>query len=326
MILLTTDWHLDDQPHNEYRWRIFEHIRSALDRYVISHVYALGDIWDRKDRFASPFVNRLIVEIEALGSIVPLTILRGNHDTPLNGPAFFQFVNGMVEGVRYVTEPTADGRIILLPFTPAPLDDWGKIRFADFACAMMHVTVTGAMSENGFALTGSKVPTFPKGMRLYSGDVHQPQTIERLNLTYVGCPHPIKFGDDFPCRMLVLDEATFDIVAEVPVEALRKRVVEVNSIEQLRSVVAARGDQARVRYNLSADEVDRLGEIEAALAEWSDLSGVDIASTEFVVEHGRGSAEVDIDVAPETILRQFAEGEALTEDLVDVGLKLLREV
>jgi hypothetical protein len=31
MLLLTTDTHLDDNPSNEYRWRVFDHVHAIID-------------------------------------------------------------------------------------------------------------------------------------------------------------------------------------------------------------------------------------------------------------------------------------------------------
>lgn len=326
--LFTTDWHLDDQPQNEYRWKAFDSVREAVREYEVGHVYNLGDMIDRKDRFSGAFVNRLIHELEETGKHAPITVLRGNHDSPLRGPAFFEFVNRLAGRVHYVTEPTADGVLLLLPFTPTPAEDWAGINFADFKAALMHVTVEGAVSENGTELVGTQLPPIPRGMRLFSGDVHVPQQIKKLGLTYVGCPHPIKFGDKFPPRMLVVDGDSFDVVAEVPVRSLRKHAVEVGSLDELRALDVDPGDHVRVKFNLSTDDVERLGEVEAALSEWARERRVEVRSSEFAVQ-GRGDRlgdDVDLDVKPETLLRQFGEAEELADDLMGVGDELLREV
>ena len=325
MLLLLSDTHLDDQPDNEYRWDCFEHVHAAIDGHAVTAVYHLGDFVDRKDRFASAFVNRLLAEIENVGARVPFTILKGNHDDPLRGPAFFEFVNGMVFGVRYITKPTPDGDLILLPFSPNPIEAWRDVRFADYRAAFLHVTPGGAVSENGFELPGSRLPAFPKHLRLYTGDVHVPQTIGQF--TVVGCPHPIKFGDRFQPRMLLLDGDTFEVVEGIPIAAVRKRVIDVSSIGELGAVEVGMGDKARVRFSLGSADVNRWGEIEAAIRQWSLDSGVEVVATEVVVQSARaGVGAVDPDVSPETILRQFAGEEGVVEGLLDVGLDLLREV
>ena len=86
------------------------------------------------------------------------------------------------------------------------------------------------------------------------------------------------------------------------------------------------GDKARVRFSLGSADVNRWGEIEAAIRQWSLDSGVEVVATEVVVQSARaGVGAVDPDVSPETILRQFAGEEGVVEGLLDVGLDLLRE-
>ena len=325
MILLFTDTHLDDLPDNEYRWGCFEHVHRLIDQYDVSAVFNLGDAWDRKDRFTSAFVNRLVDEIENVGARVPFTILKGNHDNPLRGPVFFDFVNGRLPGVRYVTKPQPCGDLLLLPFSPNPVAEWKDIDFVKYKAAFMHVTPTGSISENGFELPGTRLPTVPKGLKLYTGDVHVPQRIGQF--TVVGCPHPIKFGDRFQPRILLLDEDTFEIVEEIPIGTIHKRVIEVNSIEALRRIDVEAGDKARIRFSLPASDIDRWGEIEAAILAWSRDNRVEVVSTEADLRVDRAvPGEVDTDASPEAVFRQFAGEEGIEGGLLDVGLELLKEV
>ena len=324
LILLLSDSHLDENSNNEYRWDVFSHIHKILDNYEIRSAWSLGDSWDRKERFSASFVNRLIQKLKDIGSRVPFGILRGNHDTPLDGPAFFEFVNGMIPGVTYVTEPMALGPLLLLPYAPDPITAWQELRFSDFKAAFLHVTVTGAITENGREMTtGQKLPLFPRSIKLYSGDVHVPQQVK--NLVYVGAPHVIKFGDMYPCRMLLLDEDTFEIVEEIPIEAMRKRVVAISSLDELGKLQVRAGDQVRVQFSLQSGDIERWGEIERGLGEWAEAAGVTVSGTEFVVSESRSLGDVEVDVAPDTILRQFAAEEGVSDLLLEVGLGLLKE-
>ena len=322
MLLLFTDTHLDDNPDNEYRWEVFKRLHEIIDDYPITCVYNLGDAWDRKDRFSGIFVNRLVTNLREVGRRAPLKILRGNHDRPLNGPAFFEFVNGLIPGVKYVTEPEEDGKLLLLPFTPNPREDW-KFDFSKYRAAFLHITVTGAIAENGRAMVGHDPAILPKGLKLYSGDIHNPQEIR--NLTYVGCPHPIKFGDEFPCRMLLLDDNTFEVEEVLKLDPPRKRVVDISSIEDLENVEVAAGDQVRIRFALDPSEVEKWGAIEGRLAEWAAEAGVKVSSIEGVVEGTSSGRTADLDTAPETLLQEFAKEEGISKDLLAVGLELLKE-
>jgi hypothetical protein len=322
-ILCVTDTHFDENPANEYRWEVFSRIVEAVKTHGISRVIHLGDFVGKKDRFSSKFVNRLVRSLLDVGCLCPFDVLRGNHDTPLTGPAFFEFLNSMPGWLRYVVHPIPceDGSI-LLPFADDPASAWEKIDFKDYRAAFIHQTVTGARGENGTALEGQRFPAFPRKMKIYSGDVHVPQ--KQGQVTYVGCPHPIKFGDDFPCRMLLLDGDTFDVVREIPIETVRKRVVEVDSVDDLRDLKVNPGDTVRVRMSLGTGDVARWGGIEREIAEWAQAVGVDcVAEASVASPSASGSPEPEL--SPEVILAEYARTEEIDDAMSATGLELLRE-
>jgi len=323
MLLLFTDTHFDDNPDNEYRWDVFDGIHHLLSERPVTHVYHLGDICDRKDRFTGAFVNRLLTKMREVGERTPLTVLRGNHDNPLNGPAYFTFVNGLLPGVDYVTEPQVRGKLALLPFSPDPKKDWEDIPFRNLLAAFMHITVTGAIAENGREMVGQDPSVLPRALKLYSGDIHNPQTLR--NLTYVGCPHPVKFGDAFPCRMLLLDEVDFSIVGEVELTPPRKRVLTLTSLQDLETVEVTSGDQVRIRFDLDPTQIEDWGAIEARLEAWASEVGVAVAGIEGIVAGRTSQSEVDPETTPEALLKQFAQEEGISKGLLEVGLALLEE-
>lgn len=323
--LLFTDTHWDDQPNNDYRWNVFKHVREACNQHKVSHVFHLGDAVDRKDRFSAAFVNRLISELRSVAEFTPLTILRGNHDNPLNGPAFFEFINHMQGRLKYVVDPvlfpnSLKGSLALLPYSPDPVSDWQHINFNELKAAFMHQTPSSAVSENGTSLTGHKLPIFPRHLNVYTGDAHVQQKIK--NIVCVGCPHHIKFGDKFPCRILLLDEDTFEIEKELQLETQSKRVIEVSSLEEFKEVVATAGDQVRIKFNLPSDQIENWGAIEQKVIEWAKKEGINLASVEAIIEQ-KGTALADLDTNPQTILREFAGVEKISDSLLSIGLELL---
>lgn len=326
-ILVVGDTHLTESPADEYRWDFFRLVRMAAQDNGVSAIHHLGDLIDRKDRFPATFVNRLIEELRLTASIAPLDVLRGNHDTPLNGPAFFQFVNETLDGVRYITQPTLTGArhdLWLLPFDPKPEVSWAPIDFSEVRAAFMHQTVTGALTENGFTIEhGTRLPVLPRELMIYSGDVHVQQ--ECRNICYVGCPHPVKFGDDYPCRLLILDD-NYEIVKEIKLDPQRKRVIRVNSLEELRLVTIRPGDQAKVEMTLTVKDVDRYSELEQGLVDWSKATGVVLSSHEFTIHEQSTGTELNLDLAPSALLREFATDEGISDDLLSVGLELLEKV
>jgi hypothetical protein len=134
---------------------------------------------------------------------------------------------------------------LLLPYTANPKETWHGIRLSSYAALFMHATVTGAVVENGVVMENSKFPILPRSCKVYSGDVHVPQTV--ANITYVGAPYPIKFGDKYPCRMLLLDEH-YNIKLQIPLQSLRKIMLDISSVG-LRHLQIRHGDQVKIRFS-----------------------------------------------------------------------------
>lgn len=324
--LLSTDWHLDDQSQNQYRWDVFEHVLTAAIQYDVDTFFMLGDLVDRKDRFSSAFVNRLLAQLQMLAGRLRVVILRGNHDTTLRPPNYFELLNHLAfeNAVEYVSDPTDYGAgLLLLPFSPSPKTEWSGIRLSSYEAVFMHATVPGAVVENGQVMDIPNFPMLPGRVKFYSGDIHVPQKVR--NVTYVGAPHPIRFGDSYPCRMLLLDDS-YDISVEIPLVGPRKLVGAISSLAELDDLATRPGDQVKIRCSLSSGDLDGWHMDESKIAEWARARGVTVASVEVVLESSFDVESVNPDASPETMLRQFADHEGLNGDVLGVGLSLLGEL
>jgi predicted phosphodiesterase len=327
MIILSGDWHLDDQPENAYRWNVIEQVLHACIQYKLEAIFILGDLVDRKDRHSAAFVNKLITELRKLASRAPVIVLRGNHDTPLRGPAFWEFASH-IEGITYISRPQPwymfdndNPDLLLLPFTPTPKEDWAKFKLADYKALFMHATVTGARAENGMVMENNNFPIMPRAPNIYSGDVHTPQQVR--NITYVGAPHPTKFGDTYPCRALLLNEA-FEIALAFPMHSPMKMMLEISHPSQLQNVIVRRGDQVKIRFLCQNPQIAEFGQIEQAIADWAAGANITIAGMEVVV-NSESIPILDSEQDPKQILRAFAAQEHISDDLLNAGLELLNE-
>jgi len=324
-LLLATDFHIDDLPQNEYRWKVFDEMYAAAKKRGITEFYILGDLTDRKNRFTGELVNRLIAALQKLTDLGFVTILAGNHDKPVNGPYYFDFLNE-IPGIAYIHEPFIDDnkKLLLLPFSPNPIEEWADIDYGKYKAAFIHQTVSNTVSENGTVLTGSKLPIFPRGFKCYSGDAHVHQVIRGIH--YIGCPHPVKFGDTFPNRMLVLDENTYEISEEITLTPPGKLVYAITSPDQLEDLEVRKGDQVRLVFSTQASDLATLGDAERAIAQWAKAKGVTVDGTEVVLPQPRTSATGDMELAPDMVLRDFAESEGISKDMLDIGSMILKEV
>lgn len=334
-MILTADLHLDDNPVNEYRWQVFDHLAGLAREEGDTMIAILGDLTDRKDRHSSLLVNRVVKSLRTLVDLGnDVTVLMGNHDKPLTGVPFWQFLDKMESRqLRFITEPIILGGDLYLPYADNPAQEWTNVKLAGHNTIFMHQTVTGALGNNGIKLENRKMVLFPKTAKVYSGDIHTPQVVGRV--TYVGAPHPVAFGDDYTCRMLILDGKS-DIRREVILSPPAKRMLRVTSIEELERRITNPGDQARVVYRLPLAELDQWPRIQGAIELWSSEREIKLASIEpdiFGALDGSSDVNEDLfhddgqsfDIDPEAALRAFAESEGIDERMLEHGLKYLGE-
>jgi hypothetical protein len=264
--VLTADWHLTDDPYDEYRWGLIPWLCGQLRSKLaggVRDLYILGDICEKKDRHSERLVNRVVDSIVSLyrqGNVHRIVILGANHDG-LDLP-FFRFL-GYLPYVRYITAPeilqTCGKRIGLLPYTKRPEHDWKGFDFESCHYIYTHVTVSGAKAETGITLEGQASFDVLKSLRLaritgesrvFSGDVHVPQRVGAVE--YVGAPYPVRFGDRFKSRVVHLSRVGRQEDWHYP--TIRKIKISATGLDSLKRAWLRRGDQLRVELLLGRAE------------------------------------------------------------------------
>lgn len=327
-MLVTSDWHLDENPDNAYRWDIFDHLQEWLKTSNDKLIIHCGDLTDRKDRHSAELVNALVVNFQELveaGAVV--YVLMGNHDKPLNGTPYWSFLSALSEYITFVTTPQQlkKSAIALLPYSDDPATEWAKIDFTRLRAAFMHQTVTGATGNNGIVLQNEHMPTFPKSLKVWSGDIHTPQKVGLVQ--YIGSPHPVAFGDDYPCRMLDIDPDTLKATV-IELFPLQKLMLRLNEVEELDQVDCQPGDQAKVIVRLDVNQLDLWPAMQDRIKAWANEREVQLFSIEADI-NGTLTQDVDspeLDSDPQYILRLFADAENIDDRMFKVGAGLLKEV
>lgn len=250
--LITTDLHLTEAPDTEYRWGLFPWINQQIEDRGIESVRILGDLTDAKDNHSAGLTNRIADALRSL-KIDDLALIAGNHDWLKRGHEFFRFLNH-IPGVRFITSPTEDSSgdrtVMYLPYSKNPAEDWSAFKtweMIDFV--FMHQTVTGAVASNGQEMEGEAVPEI-KGPKVYSGDIHVPQTIK--GVTYIGSPYHVHFGDSFAPRVLLLDRKGREHWLHYP--SPKRVMAKVTGLAGLKRMDLAAGDMVKVVVTLAPDE------------------------------------------------------------------------
>jgi hypothetical protein len=145
-------------------------------------------------------------------------------------------------------------------------------------------------------------------------------------VTYVGAPHPVKFGDEHKCRLLILDDTTYEITSEIPLTPVRKHILEIGSAGELMDARVHKNDMARVRLVLPVDRMGEWKQEQTAIVQWARLRGVSLDSIEPVIEtdvHQETEANELSD--PVEIMAAFGDAEGLDDGLLATGLDLINE-
>src|SRR5262245_8954498 len=121
-ILITSDWHLSDNPRDEYRWKVFDEIGGLIDRHEVMMLYILGDLTEQKDYHSARLTNRLVDSFMQLE--LPITVLRGNHDGQTIDNPFFKFLRELPH-VQWIQEPVVEpSSYLFLPYSSDPVREW----------------------------------------------------------------------------------------------------------------------------------------------------------------------------------------------------------
>jgi hypothetical protein len=264
-------------------------------------------------------------------------ILKGNHDYLDSKLPYFKFLKEF-PNIHYMSEPIldftiGDDYVLFLPHTNNPTEDWKNVNF-DYPhdYIFMHQIVSGTKFANDYVIENKKYNTFNKLLKnvkskIYSGDAHVAQTVG--NITYVGSPYSINYGDHWEGEAILLTEKGEEI--SLPFYNLVKWCINIISIKELKELIVLqgimKGDRVKVRIELNRCDFhlykDMAKEVKSIL---KDL-GVDecIVQMKPIKDESNKDVKLDKDkhISHESIIREFAKKEGLTKEDISIGMGLI---
>lgn len=332
--LIASDLHLTDRPNDEYRWKIFDQVAQLSNELGIQDFYALGDLTEYRDYHSSALVNRIVDSLYHLrrrSRINQIRILKGNHDGVAKDTPFFKFLRRL-PWCSFYTEPTMveEGKdtLLFLPHTNSPEEDWKDLELGNASHIFIHGTVTGAVSETGHELTGIPVSLF-KGLRccVLAGDIHVPQRVAKV-VEYVGAPYPIRFGDSFEPRVVLLEDRK---ITSLLLDNIHKPTLRCSATRMDKGFSSLRpGDQVKVIIELAESELgefhklkqEAMKKVTAAKAILGKVQLERIGSKKPRLktskESKRGTTRTPLDE-----LRRYCNRNAVPEHIQEVGEHIL---
>ena len=329
-MLITSDLHFTDRARDAYRWDIFPWLRDQLEHDET--LLILGDLTDAKDNHSSALVNRIVNEIEetvAFGHGV--FILKGNHDYVDAFTPFFGFL-GALDRVAFIADGyyglhRVEGQYVrMMPHTRSPAEDWERVSFEDVDLVLCHQTFNGAKASNGQQLQGGISARYfsDRGFkgRVISGDIHVPQQCG--DVTYVGSPYPVAFGDKFTPRVLRVSGDSVESLEPPHIRKLKLTISDAEELDDLRQ-----GDQVKLTVRLWREDFYEWERIRAEVAEVAGRLGVYVHSLDLEVKtevEAPTNAKAVAVASAGDVLGDFCESRGLADADRKIGAALLKQV
>jgi len=331
--LVTADFHLSSNPRDAYRhWWVAGELRELVKSLKPDRVIILGDLTDQKDCHNAGLVNDVVGYLHNLSKTCPVIVLRGNHDCINPLEPFFEFV-GLLPNVTWITRPKAIaleglGNCMFLPHTRNHKKDWKELSFAPFqrdpdtGWIFCHNTFEGADAGTGHPLKGIPTEVFPKKAKVISGDIHVPQKLDQI--TYVGAPYTVTFGDSYQPRVLLLGRNKVE--RSINCTGPQKCTVDiVNVHEPLPDYEINAGDMLKIRVHLKASDYAKWNEIQASVRKWGEdyKAIVSIIQPMKLDKHVRLARKQTATQTDRELMELYSKRRSVSDDVLKTGLWIM---
>lgn len=278
-ILLISDLHFDDGVAHEYKWNIFNKIKSIKNKTPFDALFILGDLTDKKDRHSGRLVNRIVGHIMDLN--IPTWILRGNHDGLDPDYPYFDFLN-YCQDIRFIKEIEFDydeeyfkKAIAFYPHGTA--DQYKEI---PDSISFFHQTFRGVLYENGQIADNEELVLPQFGSLCFSGDIHEPQQVG--DVIYIGSPYHTRYGDSFNPRVILLD-TTKNSYVSIPTDMPKKITLEIASIEDFNKKISKYlNDMVRIQIQENDISLKVYTHITERLKEFPNIQSIQMIKEEAI--------------------------------------------
>jgi predicted phosphodiesterase len=322
--LITADFHLNDQPRDEYRHVFVASLPKLVKKHNVDRLLILGDLTDEKDRHSSRLVNRISNYLYALTQTCKeVVILRGNHDYLTPDWPFFAFTSRMPRVIWYGQPTATTDAELFLPHTTNYKKDWTEIKMDEHDCIFAHNTFKGARNEAGIELGGIPFERLAKALLVVSGDVHVPQTFGCL--TYVGAPYHINFGDTFIPRVLLLENGK---LKSIPTTGVQKRLIE--GTFPFKGATYREGDIVKIRAHITMADCATWFELRGKILYWCEERELIVHTVQPIVEYPLGPKAKEMEryqyKSDAQLLHEYAQRHGIDSRTLRVGMELLEEI
>lgn len=335
--LMTTDLHLTSNESDNYRWEIFPFIKKLIKREDINYLVFLGDLTEEKDNHNSILINRICKEFKELSyDLIKIFILKGNHDYYNEDNPFFYFLNNSYNNnIWFITEPLELydelNNYLFLPNTKDPIEKWKNFNFKKYDYIFMHQPIVGAIGMNEYEIKKglpSDYFTIRKDAVIYSGDIHKKQKIG--NITYIGTPYPIYFGDNTENSGLYIVDIIEREERIIPFPTIKKMNIEIFPFENnMNDFNLSADDQIKVKVNLHQRDLFNYDKIKKEIQNYCKENNIYLKSIEMKIIKeeliSKKEKVIKKDITDSEIIKMFSSKEKLDFYYINKAEELIEE-
>lgn len=322
--LVTSDTHFSDNPRDAYRFKLFDFLSEQKEKHKVNYILHLGDVTEKKNDHSASLVNSIIKGLKTLDA--PIYIDRGNHDGLNPSLPYFHFLNE-IPGIIFCTDFCVSHKL-KLAFIPHQRDesDFHKYikQVPDGYIALLHQTVTGAISETGQQMTGFSVPP-NRARAIYSGDIHNPHKVG--SVSYIGSPYPVRMGDNYKARVLLLDVNENNIVeTDLHFDAPKKLHLHIRDVSEIPKLT--KGDQVKITLELTRAEIVEWANHKKGIMDHCQQNGIEVHGFELKKEERKKRTRIENNGASRSkstkeFFLEFCNAEKLSDQVRQTGATLL---
>lgn len=329
--LITADLHLTDNPLDYYKWDFFNWLNQQIENYGVSNLYILGDVTEKKNSHNSKLVNKIVKIFRNIPKTCNIKILSGNHDYSEKTEPYFEFLQEF-DNIEFINNITHYPKLkqLFIPHSHNPIEDWKdlvKYKDTPLDYILLHQAVKNAKSSTGYELQSGISADYFKDFnvkRIIAGDIHVPQDIG--NITYVGSPYPVYFGDNFTPRVF-LD--TDGILTDLQYPCIKRAHVQINHPSELLNQSLLAKDQLKVTLHSHPSEIHLWHEFKKEIKKICVDKEFVLCSSEMKIERSidREGVTKKEDIknieSKEEVLSRFIDKEKLDKKYMDVAKEFI---
>jgi len=210
-----------------------------------------------------------------------------------------------------------------------------------FDMIWIHNTVRGSVYSNGRVLENHGVDLCPPskpsprrhtglyeglGVPIIAGDVHVPQEVGPV--TYLGAPHPVRFGDTWLPRFMLFEDEVG--LKSISIDAIQKHSLTLTGPESCEDALeeVGGGDQVKIIVRLARDEMGMWQSLRESLFAQAGKVGASIESIAMQCYEETNLPEKEVDLASANLsvketYDRYCKENLISSRLAEAGSRIL---